>query len=417
MVVQLFPFHFGRRRPPAPDWAAEERTGVPPEFEGLLRSLPITHPMRIDIGPFRDPKAESARWLDLITRSIEPNGFLEPAFAMSAAQHFLPGDKPMLMRIESLDEEARQLGLFAWEHRRGAFGSFARGWCPPLVALGTPLIDSLRSAEVLDTVRAWFNREHPDVLGLMFPAVPAKGPFVALLQETAAVHGLQLRHFDPHKRAVLRSGDMGLTFDTGGKLKEMRRQRRRLTDRGDLTYRSTSTRAEVRESVEYFLALEASGWKGRAGTALLCDPAVATFVRTMTRELAGAGNCRIDSLDLDGSPVAMGIVLSSRDQSWLWKIAYDENHASLSPGAQFVRDFTRKQLQEMSIRMTDSCAIPDHPMIDRLWPDRLEMTDIAISLSKDRAKAFERASDGEERRRQMRATIKRIYNTTMGKVR
>ena len=417
MVVQLFPFNLGRRRPPATEWRENGEGDPLGPFEGLLRSVPITHPMRIDIGGLADGREMREHWSDLIGRSLEPNGFLEPAFAMAAAQHFLPGDRPMLMRLECLDEPGRQLALFAWEHKRGAFGSFARVWCPPLVALGTPLIDSTRSAEVLDTVRAWFRREHPEVLGLLFYAVPARGPFVSLLQESAAVHNLQLRRFDPHKRAVLRGGAINMLFEEGGRLKEMRRQRRRLTDRGDLTYRSATTRPEVREAIEYFLAMEAGGWKGRAGTALLCDPATATFTRTMTRELASDGNCRVDSLELNGKPIAMGVVLSSRDQSWLWKIAYDEEHASLSPGAQFVRDFTRKQLQDMSIRQTDSCAIPDHPMIDRLWPDRLEITDIAISVSPSRESAFERASDAEERRRNMRATLKRIYLASMGRVR
>jgi hypothetical protein len=137
----------------------------------------------------------------------------------------------------------------------------------------------------------------------------------------------------------------------------------------------------------------------------------------MTREFAGSGLCRIDSLELDGRPIAMGIALSSRDQSWLWKIAYDERFANLSPGAQFICDFTRRQLQDDGIRLTDSCAIPDHPMIDRLWPDRLEVTDIAMSITASREEAFHRAADAEERRRQMRDKLKRIYRATVGRAR
>jgi CelD/BcsL family acetyltransferase involved in cellulose biosynthesis len=416
MAVQLFPFNLGRRREAINDWRGDE-TATAPEFGGLLRSVPIRHPMRIEIGPLDDHSTLRAGWTDLIGRGIESNGFLEPAFAMAAAQHFLPGERPMLMRLECLDEPGRLLGLFAWEFRRGSFGTFARIWCPPLVALGTPLIDSLRSAEVLDAVRAWFRREHPEVVGLHFAAVPTQGPFVALLQESATVHNLALRQFAPHKRAVLNGGAMQLVFAQGGRGKEMRRQRRRLAELGELTYRSASTRAEVREALEYFLAMEAAGWKGRAGTALLSEPSTATFVRTMTRELASEGNCRIDSLELDGKPIAMGIVLSSRDQSWLWKIAYDEKHANLSPGTQFVGDFTRRQLADPSIRQTDSCAIPDHPMIDRLWTERLGITDIAISISSSKEAAFHRACDAEERRRSLRATLKRLYLITTGRAR
>jgi hypothetical protein len=54
-------------------------------------------------------------------------------------------------------------------------------------------------------------------------------------------------------------------------------------------------------------------------------------------------------------------------------------------------------------------------MIDRLWPDRLDVTDIAISVSASREAAFVRASDAEDRRRNMRATLKRLYHVTMGR--
>jgi hypothetical protein len=206
MSVQLFPFMLGRRSRPQAAWR-DERKRLPGSGE-LLRSVPITHPMRIDIGLPDEDAALRASWSDLIGRSLEPNGFLEPAFALAAAQHFLPGERPLIMRLECLDEPGRLLGLFAWTLRRGSFGSFARIWCPPLMASGTPLVDKLRSAEVMDTVRAWFQREHPDVVGLQFTAVPARGPFVALLQESAVVHNLALREFNPHKRAMLRGGAM-----------------------------------------------------------------------------------------------------------------------------------------------------------------------------------------------------------------
>ena len=78
----------------------------------------------------------------------------------------------------------------------------------------------------------------------------------------------------------------------------------------------------------------------------------------MTRELAREGKCRIDSLEIDGAPAAMGIMLASGTSGFLWKIAYDERLAALSPGVQFVMDFTRRQLGEARFADTDSCAIP-----------------------------------------------------------
>ena len=161
---------------------------------------------------------------------------------------------------------------------------------------------------------------------------------------------------------------------------------------------------------ERFLALEALGWKGGRGTALLCDPATVTSMRSMTRALAREGKCRVDSLELDGKPIAMGVTLISGKAAALWKIAYDENRAALSPGVQFTLEYTRRQLAANSVDFTDSCAIADHPMIDRIWPDRMPVVDIFTAIHPDRAAAFHAAASREHVRRRARAIAKSAWN-------
>ena len=43
--------------------------------------------------------------------------------------------------------------------------------------------------------------------------------------------------------------------------------------------------------------------------------------------------------------------------------------ASASPGVQLTLALTERQIGT-GVAETDSCAIADHPMIDRIWPDR-----------------------------------------------
>jgi CelD/BcsL family acetyltransferase involved in cellulose biosynthesis len=90
------------------------------------------------------------------------------------------------------------------------------------------------------------------------------------------------------------------------------------------------------------LALEESGWKGARRTALLSDGSRAAFARTMTRRLARESKCRIDALMLDDRPIAMAIVLRSRDRAFFWKIAYDEAYAAQSPGAQLALEMIER---------------------------------------------------------------------------
>jgi hypothetical protein len=43
-------------------------------------------------------------------------------------------------------------------------------------------------------------------------------------------------------------------------------------------------------------------------------------------------------------------------------------------------DLTATLLADESIRFADSCAVPDHPLMDHLWRDRLAMADMMISV-------------------------------------
>ena len=61
--------------------------------------------------------------------------------------------------------------------------------------------------------------------------------------------------------------------------KKLRQHRRKLSEKGSLTTVIASEPEMVRRAVEDFLAMEASGWKGREGTALMSNAADAAFMR------------------------------------------------------------------------------------------------------------------------------------------
>ncbi len=240
---------------------------------------------------------------------------------------------------------------------------------------------------------------------------------MALMRARTATGTLLCERFDPRARAVLKGNcDVDALLERGlssKRLRKIERQRLRLARLGTLAYvRGEAT--HVRVAAELFLALEARGWKGTGGTALLSDPGLTTFARSMTRLLARAGKCRIDRLDLDGEPIAMGIFLTSGKNAFVWKVAYDERYAAFSPGVQFMIDFTRRQSADPMIDRTDSCAIPDHPMINRLWPDRLDLADILIAPAGASVDAFAALALRERMRRALRARAKRAYHALKG---
>ncbi len=163
--------------------------------------------------------------------------------------------------------------------------------------------------------------------------------------------------------------------------------------------------------MERFLALEASGWKGGRHTALLSDPSTATFARSMSRFFARDGACRIDALEIGGEPVAMGIVLTARENAFYWKTAYDERYARQSPGVLFSIDLTTNLIRDGAHRLINSCAVPNHPMIDHIWRERMLMGDLCLATPGATRLGFSLAVASELGRRRLRALAKGAYYT------
>jgi hypothetical protein len=63
--------------------------------------------------------------------------------------------------------------------------------------------------------------------------------------------------------------------------------------------------------------------------------------------------------------------------------------------------------------MTDSCAIANHPMIDRFWPDRVAICDVAVQTRG--AVAFDAACRFDALRRGLRALVKRLFLRVLGR--
>lgn len=325
-------------------------------------------------------------WADLVARSLEPNVFMEPGFALAAAQHLARADRPTFLAVWERDgsgERGRLLALWALVLPRRFFAAqVATLWCHKQSALGLPLLDARRADEAIAAVFAWLADHFPRLRIVVFPKLMRSGPTFARILAYALETGLEWRLLDQHERPALLARGAGANLSKQTR-QGLRRRRHQLERHGKVGVRSSREPVDIRNATEAFLALEERGWKGRRRTALLCDSSRAAFARTMTRRLAQEGKCRIDALTLEDRPIAMGIVLKSRDRAFFWKIAYDEAFAAQSPGVQLALEVTRIQQSEDAARVTDSCTAPGSRMIERLWRDRLPIVDLALPLFPD----------------------------------
>jgi CelD/BcsL family acetyltransferase involved in cellulose biosynthesis len=328
-------------------------------------------------------------WRELAKKAAEKNKLMEPAMALAAWRHLEGGtdiDWLFVWRQGGAEGE-RLIGVFALAARSPALGLPFRVteiWRHGLGYLGTPLVHRHHVEEAVSAVLDWLKARGGGPRLLRLRQVAAEGPVLAAFRAELAARGWPAMTFDAHARAVLMSDSAGADYlraSLGGKrLKQYRRLEKRLGEEGALTFEILAETGGIARGAEEFLALEKAGWKGRRGTALAQDdPSRAYFDETMTG-LAAEDGVRIPRLSLDGRALAVAILLVGGDAAWLYKIAHDETRARHSPGALLVVALTRRLLEDGEFRLIDSCAEPDHPMIDHIWRERVALTDLIAVL-------------------------------------
>jgi CelD/BcsL family acetyltransferase involved in cellulose biosynthesis len=386
---------------------------------GMARERAEATPRRVIAGraewkPLSALALLRAEWSDLAGRALEPNVFYDPAFALAAAPVF--GADVGAVAVSSRAAPERLIGLFpARIERRYGLIATLTGWTHSYAPFGAPLVDrdEAEAAIVafLDHVEA--NTRLPKLIVL--PLIAADGPFNAILSRVLARHGGGALRYGEHQRALLAPAGARLAYLDGAlgrkKLRELRRQRRRLLDKGQLKTVVAREPDEIPRALSDHLALEADGWKGRARSAAIQQAGVRTFIQGAVSALAAHGNARIDRLMQNGHPLASTITLRSRDTAWFWKIAYDEDFARHSPGVQVALDLTEALLAEPDLARADSCATADHPMIDHLWRERLTMIDLLIAPSDAALSQLRVARPLETLRRTLIAAAKRARGT------
>lgn len=328
----------------------------------------------------------------LSNRAMEPNVFFSGRFLAPA----MPRLEDRTVRLSVLRDEAggrsriRFLMPFSVEKPGFSIGAgIIRAWANPFGPLGTPLVDAEEAAETLDNVlEALASQSLRLPAVLVLPDLRLSGPFAQLMRTVAIGRNLPLTVTDTYRRPMLDSLLDGQAYLQGAispaHFRELRRQWRKLDQLGELTYSVARQPADIRLRMEEFLLLEASGWKGRARTAMINDRYRAAFAREAVTNLAETDGVRIHTLDLDGRAIASMVVFIMGGEAYTWKTAYDEEFARYSPGKLLVAELTEWHLEDANIARSDSCAVPDHPVMSRFWEEREDMGTLVIGLLENR---------------------------------
>jgi CelD/BcsL family acetyltransferase involved in cellulose biosynthesis len=183
---------------------------------------------------------------------------------------------------------------------------------------------------------------------------------------------------DSYARALLvRDRDPRPHFNSNLK-NNLRRCEARLAAHGPVSSVRLAPGDDVAAWTEEFIRLEASGWKGREGSALGCREDDRRFVAEVFPEAFRRGRLLITGLDLDGRPLARHVMLAAGEGSFTFKIAYDEAYAKCSPGIVAEVDNVRQFQEHPGPRWIDSNTARENKSYGRVWKDRRTFQRVAV---------------------------------------
>jgi CelD/BcsL family acetyltransferase involved in cellulose biosynthesis len=391
------------------DEEAPARLAIPGAAALAARSLPARAPSdrriadgsvppvaRLSSGSYRvvverSPVAlerHRAAWVDLAGATAHPNPFLEP-FMLLPALRFLPGGAGVEVALVYRNDLLCGLAPLAYTRRYRGLPVAARTlWQYAHCFDATPL---LRAGHEQAAVGTLIDALTDDLPLLELRTLAAGGPAAGALIDAVNQRGLEVSVSGRHTRAFLhRAADADSYREaaiSSGKRKELRRQERRLAELGPLVYDTLPEGAPLADWTAEFLAVEATGWKGRAGSALAASEADRSYFAAVTEAAYAQGRLAMLALRIAGRPAAMKCNLLAADGAFAFKIGYDEGLARYSPGVLLELANIDWLHARPGLRWMDSCAAWDHPMINHLWRERVGFETVLIATRRSWAAA------------------------------
>jgi CelD/BcsL family acetyltransferase involved in cellulose biosynthesis len=280
--------------PQGPDSGLPAGPGLPPDTDGLTRewdSLAV----RLDATPFLRPGWISAWWR---------------AFGAGRLEILTAGSSPRLDAV-----------LPVVQH--GATVTSPSNWHTPQYGLleagdpsAAPLLDQLFAGRAAQVSLGFLSSTGPDLPQLT--AAAERAGYRVLVRPLARSPLVRIAtDWDTYERSL-----------SGNLRRDVGRCRRRLEELGRShldVHQDTTGLAEA-------FAIEHSGWKAQAGSAIASQPETERFYTEIASWAAAHGWLRLIFLRLDGRAIAFHLALEHRGAYFPLKGGFDPEFRALSPG-------------------------------------------------------------------------------------
>lgn len=267
-------------------------------------------------------RALAEDWEALAAQLDEPTPFDLHCWYLEVWDAFFRGRaEPAICTVRRAGRLVGVFPLVGRGHRLDALANIHSCVFRPLVA------DEEAAAALLGAVMA-----RPST-GLELVGVPIEGGWPERLGAAA----------DVSHATVVEASYSSPYVDTTGDLEEWRKankkrwkapleKKRRKMDRDhEAEFAIAVAPRDLEAELEDGLRVEAGGWKGENGTAILSQPRTAAFYRGVARAFHARDELRLSRIALDGETVAFDFGLLHGGRLYSLKVGYDERVRSLAP--------------------------------------------------------------------------------------
>lgn len=328
---------------------------------------------------------DCACWAALSAQAGAANVFVQDWFLKAALSHSHDGSDAMLVVVSH--GRGRWLGVMPLiaEQRFGRWPArIWRNWSATNQFLGTPLVAAQSAKVFWDRLLAFLDMRTSGEILLHFERFDADDPVSIALFDLCKQEGRACHTIQRLERPAHRAGeDAKVRGDakTQGRLRSLSQRLER--DHGPVAITMLDAGQPCAAWIDAFLKMEASGWKGRMGSALRSDPATEILFRTVIERGHANGSARLCSLSANGRTVAMSSWFESSTWGHGFKMAFDEEYRAYAPGQLLMRDI-RSMIGRQPHMSFDTCVPREANNCHRLWRDSRKIVDGAIAIGSSR---------------------------------
>lgn len=309
-------------------------------------------------------RLDAAQWEDLSANALDANPFYARGYLLAGLATI---DRDSGLKAVAIHTGERLIGLFPFQFRRLPFPT-AVGAANMYQMSGQPLIHRDHAGVAVD---AWLDAATKGAIPRRwsFPHLDLDSRFAHLCHNRRDGSAIEIMPMGTYSRAGLRRMPGGFAAHMAnvvsrGRVRDIQRTLRRLGELGDVQFERATDTDLVAQRVDDFLAMEHAGWKGEEGTSFCSDPMHTQFAR---RAFGESGTTSVDSLLLDGRPIAISINAHAGGTIFTPKCAYDETYRRFSPGLALEYLVIEAFYASDDAFEMDAATTVDGHLMERLW--------------------------------------------------